>query len=179
MSASKTTRDIKTIQARNIKALELRPKIGRGTATTTVRLRKGQVASDVYDGGHHLVVDMGVDSGGENVGPDPGILIRGGLGACLASGYRLWAEYMDVPLDEVEVVIEADYDARGMYGVGDEDRVPPGYIALRARVNITSDAPEERVREMVEHADRHSPLLYDLTTALSVTRETTITAPVK
>jgi uncharacterized OsmC-like protein len=173
--SSKARRSIKTVHERSIKALELRPAMGRMTATTVAKLRRGQVAADVTDGDHRLVVDLGTESGGDGLGPDPGVLIRGGLGACLAGGYALWAAKMDVDLEDVEVVIEADMDARGTYGVGTD--APPGYLRLRAKVHITSSSSEERVREMVEFADRHSPLLYDLTTALEVKRETKIVRP--
>jgi uncharacterized OsmC-like protein len=103
--------------------------------------------------------------------------MRGAVGSCLAMGYALWAARMDVPLDEVKVTIEADMDARGMYGV--DDSVPPGYLAVRCIVEISSPAPAERVREAVEAADRHSPLLDDISRALDVRRDIRIAAAVK
>ena len=79
-------KDIKTIQERNIKALKLRPSIGQGTATTTVRVRSG-VTCDIEDGGWKLVADEMPGDGGAGLGPDPGVLGRAGLGSCLAMGY--------------------------------------------------------------------------------------------
>ena len=174
MTVNKADRSIKAVQERNIKALKLRPALGRGTATTVTRLRPGQVGCDVTDGDHHLFVDLATESGGGNAGPDPGVLIRGGLGACLAGGYQLWASQMDIDLQEVVVVIEADYDSNGMYGT--DDAAPPGYISLRATVRIASSSPEERVRAMVDYADRHSPLLHDLRAPIPVTRTLEISA---
>jgi len=166
-------KDIKTIQERNIKALKLRPSVGQGTATTTVRVRSG-VTCDIEDGGWKLVADEMPGDGGAGLGPDPGVLVRAGLGSCLAMGYVQWAALLDIPLDSVEVTVEADYDARGMYGV--DDSVAPGWPAVRYTASISSPAPEERVRELVETADRRSPILDDLRRALPVSGEYRIAA---
>lgn len=87
-------------------------------------------------------------------------------------GYVMWAAHLDVPLDSVEVVVEADYDARGMLGL--DDSVRPGWVGLRYRTTIRSSAPEERVREMVELADRYSSLLDDFRRGHEVTGELVI-----
>jgi len=165
--------NLKTIQERKIKALNHRPSIGQGTATTTVRVRSG-VTCDIEDGGWKLVADEMPGDGGAGLGPDPGVLVRAGLGSCLAMGYVMWAALKDVPLDSVEVTVEADYDARGMFGV--DDSVPPGWPAVRYTVVIGSPAPEEKVRELAEYADRVSPILDDLRRAVPVSGELRIAA---
>jgi uncharacterized OsmC-like protein len=167
---------LKTALERNIKAIKLRPSIGRGTATTTVKIRSG-VACDIEDGGWKLVADQSTGDGGAGLGPDPGVFGRAALGSCLAMGYVIWATRLGVALDSVEVVVEADYDAAGMYGV--DDSVPPGWGALRYKAKISSAAPEERVREVVEAADRHSPLLDDFRRPVPVTHELQITSPTR
>lgn len=149
---------LKTIIERNIKAIRLKPSIGQGTATTTVRVRDG-VTCDIEDGEWKLVADEGSGDGGAGLGPDPGVFGRAALGTCLAMGYVQWAAYLDVPIDSVEVVVEAGYDARGMFGV--DDNVSPGWTGLRYTVSIASPADEAKVRKMIEHADRLSPLLDD------------------
>src|SRR3989304_5237576 len=92
--------DLKTIQERNIKALRLRPSIGQGTATTTVRVRSG-LTCDIEDGSWKLVADEMPGDGGAGLGPDPGVLVRAGLGSCLAIGYAIQAALMEIPLDSV------------------------------------------------------------------------------
>jgi hypothetical protein len=76
---------------------------------------------------------------------------------------------MDVPLDSVEVTVEADYDASGMYGI--DDAVSPGWGVVRYTTKITSPAPEERVRELIEQADRHSSVLDIIRRAVPVSSE--------
>jgi len=168
--------DLKTIQERAIKALQLRPSVGQGTATTRVRVRGG-VTCDIEDGPWKLVADEMPGDGGAGLGPDPGVLVRAGLGSCLAMGYVLSAARLDIPLDSVEVIVEADYDARGMFGV--DDSVPPGWGAVRYTAVIASPAPPERVREMVEFADGHSPILDDLRRAVPVTGDLRIATAVR
>jgi uncharacterized OsmC-like protein len=161
-------KELKTITERNARAMELRPSVGQGTATTTVRVRDG-LTCDIEDGGWQFVCDESKGDGGAGLGPDVGVLARAALGSCLAQGYVIWAARLDTPLDSVEVVVEADYDARGMFGV--DDAVPPGWGAVRYTAFISSPAPDDRVRELVETADRHSPVLDDFRRALSVTGE--------
>ncbi len=169
-------KDLKSIMERNKKALMLRPNIGQGTATTTVRIRDGLTA-DIEDGQWKLVGDEGPGDGGNGLGPDPGVFTRAGLGSCLAMGYVMWAAVFDVPLDSVEVTVEADYDATGMYGI--DDGVAPGWSAVRYATKISSPAPEERVRELIDYADRHSSVLDIIRRAIPVSGETKISATAK
>jgi len=163
----------KTIYERNSRALKLKPSIGQGTATTTVRVRSGMTC-DIEDGSWKLVADEMPGDGGAGLGPDPGVLTRAGLGSCLAIGYVMWASVLDIPLDAVEVTVESDYDALGMYGI--DDSVPPGWPAVRYTASISSPAPEEKVRELVEYADRHSSVLDIIRRAVPVSGEYRIAA---
>ncbi len=159
-------RDLKSAIERNKKALALRPSIGQGTATTTVRVRSG-VTCDIEDGPWKLVADESPGDGGAGLGPDPGVLTRAGLGSCLAMGYVMWAAVKGIPLDSVEVIVEADYDAVGMFGV--DDSVPPGWGAVRYAAKISSPASPETVQELVDYADRHSSVLDIIRRAIPVT----------
>jgi uncharacterized OsmC-like protein len=167
---------LKTAIERNIKALGLRPSIGRGTAVTKVRIR-GACTAEIEDGGWKLVADEGVQDGGNGEGPDPGVYGRAALGTCLAIGYAQWAAKFGVALDSIEVDVQADYDAVTMYGL--EDSRPSGWTAMRYVVRIASSAPEADVQRVIDYADAHSPLLDDFSRPLPITRELHITAPAK
>lgn len=78
-----------------------------------------------------------------------------------------------MPIEYLEVGVEADVDARGMYGVADTS---PGYTGLRFRVTIQSPAPETEIRRVLDEADAHSPVLDDFRRPLSVEREVEILA---
>lgn len=146
---------IKTAVERSVKAMTLRPTIARGTAVTRVRARQG-LTCEIEDGRWTLTADMPAKVGGEASGPDPGVFGRSALGSCLAVGYLMWAARREVPVDSLEVEIQADYDARGEYGVGD---VRPGYEEIRYIVTVESEAPEAEIREWLDEAEPHIPYL--------------------
>lgn len=146
--------DIRTILERKAKAVALRPAVGQNTARTKVRLKPG-LECELTEGDWQLTVAMSAKSGGTNAGPNPGVLGRGALASCLALGYAMWAARLGVPLDTLEVEVEADFDSRGQLGV--DDSVPPGYLEVRYLVTVGSPAPESDVRHVLDTADRYSP----------------------
>ena len=176
MRDSEHVEQLRTAIERHIKAIELRPSIGRGTAVTKVRIRDGCTA-DIEDGGWKLIADESVKDGGNGEGPDPGVYGRAALGSCLAMGYAQWAAHLGVPLDSIEVEVHADYDASAMFGL--DKSQPPGWGAMRYIVRVESSAPEADVQRVLDHADTLSPLLDDFARALPVTREFHITAPTR
>ena len=165
---------LKSAVDRNIKAIGMRPSIGQGTAVTRVRIR-GACTAEIEDGGWQLVSDESVKDGGNGEGPDAGVYGRAALGSCLSQGYAIWSAQLGVPFDSIEVEVHADYDARGMFGI--DDSVPPGWGAVRYVVRIESTAPQADVQRVIDTADKHSPLLYDFSRPLSITRELHISAP--
>lgn len=169
-----TTGQLKEIQDRAVKALGLRPAIGIGTATTTARIRSG-LTCDIEDGRWKFVADEMPGDGGAGLGPDPGVYGRAAFASCLAIGYVMWGARLDVPLDSVAVIVEADYDARGMYAV--DDSITPGWQAVRYRVRIGSPATPARVNEVIELADRYSSILDAFKRPLEVTREIELISP--
>jgi uncharacterized OsmC-like protein len=167
---------MKTAMNRNLKALEMRPSIGRGTAVTKVKIRDACTA-EIEDGGWKLIADESVKDGGNGEGPDPGVFGRAALGSCLAMGYAQWASVLGVPLDSIEVEVHADYDGSAIFGI---DRTnPPGWGAVRYVVRIESSASESEIQRVLDHADTLSPLLDDFSRALDVKREVHITTSAK
>jgi uncharacterized OsmC-like protein len=164
---------IRAILERNVKAVALRPGVGQNTARTKVRLKPG-LECEVTEGPWALTIAMGEKSGGTGAGPNPGILGRGALGTCLALGYAMWAIRLGVQIDALEVEVEADYDSRGELGISDD--VPPGYTQVRYIVTVTSPAPEEEVRRLIDTADRYSPYRDVFARAHDVRRELRISA---
>ena len=162
---------IRTVLERKAKAVKLRPAVGQNTARTKVTWKSG-LECEVAEGPWSLTIARGEKSGGSGAGPNPGVLGRGALGSCLALGYAMWAYRLDVPLDAIEVEVEADYDARGELGVSDD--VPPGYTQVRYIVTVASSAPEEDVRRVINTADKYSPYRDVFARAHDVRREVRI-----
>ena len=158
---------------RNARVVALRPSAGQGTAVTRVRLRPG-LACDVEDGPYRFTVGMSEKYGGSDAGPNPGVFGRGAVGSCLAVGYAMWAARLGIPVDALEVEVHADYDVRGELAV--DDGVPPGYLAMRYVVSVTSPASEADVLRLLDTADRYSSWRDVVTRAVSLRREVRFTA---
>lgn len=157
---------------RNVKAMELRSSVGRGTAVTRARLKEG-LTCEIEEGQWNLTADMGEKSGGNDRGPNPGVFGRAALASCLTIGYAMWMARRGVPHSSLEVEVQADYDARGDLGVGD---VPPGYGEMRYVVNVESDAPEADVQRVLDEADTHSAYLAVFSQPQRLRREVRISA---
>ena len=162
------TDDIRDALERNVRAVTLRPSVGRGTAVTRVKLRDG-LTCDVTEGEWAFTASMTAKYGGANAGPNPGVLGRAALGTCLAIGYGMWAARMGIPIQALDVEVQADYDVAGELGA--DDAVRPGYLRMRYIVTVESDAPEEDVMRMIDMADRHSSWLDDIANPMDVRRE--------
>lgn len=126
---------------------------------------------EITASGKKLVCDIGIESGGNDAGPGPGILERGALGSCLAIGYATWAAHLEIPIENIEVEVESDLDARGQFGITD---IAPGFKELRYTVSIESPASEAKIVELIEKADAHSPVLDDFKRPIPVKREINI-----
>lgn len=164
---------IRTAFERTEKVLTRRPGVGRGTATTRVRLVDG-LTCEIEDGPWKLVADMAEKSGGNNAGPNPGVLGRGALGACLAMSYATWAAKRGVPVSGIEVEIQADYDTRGHYGVAD---VPAGYTEVRYVVTVQSDVPEADILRLLDEAEAHTSYVDVFRRPQRLCRDVRVVAP--
>jgi uncharacterized OsmC-like protein len=161
---------------RNAKAVTLRPAVGQGTAVTRVRLRDG-LACDIQEGPWTLVAGMTEKYGGTNAGPNPGVLGRAALGSCLVIGYAMWAARLGVPIDSLEIEIQADYDVRGELGVRDDVR--PGYSEVRYIVSVSSPASAEDVNRWLDTADRYSSWRDNIANAVPLVCERRVTSTVR
>ena len=66
-----------------------------------------------------------------------------------------------VHLREVESTLEGDMDVRGALGLSDDYR--NGFEQIRATFRLKGDAPEEKLREVVERAQLRSAV-FDMVT---------------
>ena len=79
-----------------------------------------------------------------------------------------WAARLGVPLDALEVEVQAEFDARGELGMG--DGVPPGYTQVRYVVAIASPAPRVELDRLLAMAERHTPYLDIFGRAIALSR---------
>jgi uncharacterized OsmC-like protein len=164
---------LQSIVERATAAVTLRPAIGQGTDTTTVCLRDG-VVCDVAEGPWEIVADLDPELGGSHDHPGPGFLLRAALGTCFAQTAALWAAKLGVPLDHLDVEVEAHHDARGLLGVAGTD---PRFTGLTYRITIESPAPEGDVQRVLDATRAHSPVYDSLQHALTIERDVQIVTP--
>jgi uncharacterized OsmC-like protein len=91
---------------------------------------------------------------GDDNGPLPVEFVLYSLGACIIGGIANIAAARGVTLTEVDATVEGDMDARGILGLSREVR--NGYQNVRATFTIKGDAPEEKLRQIVEQAKARS-----------------------
>jgi uncharacterized OsmC-like protein len=143
-----------------------RPAAALATKTATARLTGDSWRTEVQMGTHTLIVDQPAALGGEDLGPNPGDLVRAALAACLATNYAMHAPRFGVVLDGIEVAVETDIDLSVAWGF--ESERPPGFTAIRYVTTLTTSSSPERVHDLVTFAESHSPSLDDLRRALDV-----------
>jgi len=98
---------------------------------------------------------------GTDTGPNPAEYLLHALAACLTTSIVYVAAARQVQLTSVESTLTGDMDVRGALGVDREPR--NGFERIGVAFRITGNAPEEKLREVVERAKRRSAV-YDMVT---------------
>ena len=98
---------------------------------------------------------------GSDTGPNPAEYLLHALAACLTTSIVYVAAARKVELTSVESTLTGDMDVRGALGVDREPR--NGFERIGVSFRVTGDAPEEKLREVVERAKKRSAV-YDMVT---------------
>jgi uncharacterized OsmC-like protein len=98
---------------------------------------------------------------GTDTGPNPAEYLLHALAACLTTTLVYVAAARDVKLTEVESTLEGDLDIRGAFGLSKDHR--NGFERIKVRFKIKGDAPDEKLREVVERAQQRSAV-FDMVT---------------
>jgi uncharacterized OsmC-like protein len=98
---------------------------------------------------------------GTDTGANPAEYLLHALAACLTTSIVYIAAARKVRLTEVESTLEGAMDVRGALGLSDEVR--NGFEHIRVTFRIKGDAPDEKLREVVERAQARSAV-FDMVT---------------
>ena len=93
---------------------------------------------------------------GEDHGANAGEYALAALSSCLTSTLIYHAAAQGVAIEEVETTLSGDIDLQGYLGMS--EKVRNGYEKVKVAFKIKSEAPKEKIRELVELAQRKSPL---------------------
>jgi uncharacterized OsmC-like protein len=108
--------------------------------TRTVAGRPAAVGSA---GPFTLVVDRPADGGGDGIGFNGGQLLYASIAACVSNDLYREAPGFGITLDQVRVTVRGDFG-------GDSAVSGP----VEYEVELSGDASDDRLRELVEHVDR-------------------------
>ena len=103
---------------------------------------------------------------GTDTGANPAEHLLHALAACLTTSLVYVAAARGVRLTEVESTFEGDMDVRGALGLSDEYR--NGFDHIRATFRVKGDAPEEKLREVVDRAQLRSAVFDMVTNGVDV-----------
>lgn len=98
---------------------------------------------------------------GTDTGANPVEYALAALAGCLTTSLVYHAAARGIEIEEVESVYEGDLDLHGFLGM--DEQVRNGYENIRVSFKIKADAPEEILRELVELAQKRSPV-FDIVT---------------
>ena len=93
----------------------------------------------------------------ENPDLQPTLKVLQALAQCHEQTYRLFAEALGIPLDGVQVRLQAALDLRGLYAAA--DRIRAGFSNLQATVEISSPADIYEIERLRVTVERHAPVL--------------------
>jgi uncharacterized OsmC-like protein len=92
---------------------------------------------------------------GENNGANPVEFILHAMAGCITTTFVYYAAVNGIKIDEIESTYEGDLDLRGMLGLPGRTQV--GYERIRVNFKVKSDAPREKLEELIKLAQQRSP----------------------
>ena len=109
----------------------------------------------------------------ENPDLQPTLRVLQALAHCHEQTFRLYAEALGIPLDGVQVRLQAALDLRGLYAAADKIRA--GLSNLQATVEISSPAYIYEIERLRVTVERHAPVLDIVRTPTPVRIELVLT----
>ena len=124
-------------------------------ASATAEGRSGLRRIRVRD--FQVLTDSPPDFAGYDLGPNSPELQLGVLGSCLNHSYLIQAAALEVPIDSIEVEVEAVLDPRALSIGFESTPVYPQNISYV--VKIESSASETRIEQLLAAVERACPIL--------------------
>jgi uncharacterized OsmC-like protein len=118
---------------------------------------KGGLHREVRVRDFSLTVDEPPVLGGTDKGPNPVEYALAALATCQEITYRLHADAMGIPVNEVSVTLEGELDLRGFFAAA--EGVRPGFLWIEGKVSFDSPATPEELARLKQAVDEHCPVL--------------------
>jgi len=114
--------------------------------------------------------------GGNDRAPNPVEYALASLATCQEITYRLHAEALGIPLNDVSVKLEGTIDLRGFFAAA--HGVRPGFGSIKGTVAFDSPAKPDDLHHLKQVVDNHCPVLDLFRNCTPVTLELAESAPV-
>jgi uncharacterized OsmC-like protein len=93
---------------------------------------------------------------GTDQGANPVEYALATLNGCLTTSLIYHAAAQGIKIDEVESTLSGDLDLQGFLGMS--EKVRNGYEKIKVSFRVKSDAPSEKIRELVDLAQKRLPV---------------------
>ena len=127
------------------------------TSDTRVATQQQRLAADPDQGRITLMAGSADNAAPDNPDLLPTLRVLQALAQCHEQTYRLYAEALGIPLQGVQVRLQAALDLRGLYAAA--DRIRAGLTNLQATVQISSPADIYEIERLRVTVERHAPVL--------------------
>ena len=124
--------------------------------------------------GHKFIISEPVHVGGQNCAPTPLEFLLSGAVGCYAAVFAFYAAKLGVAYDSFEAVARTDFDVRGHMMA---DAPNAGFRKVTIAVNVVSDAPAEKLKEVERLAMAGCPGISTLREPVPVETRLEVTRP--
>lgn len=93
---------------------------------------------------------------GTDQGANPVEYALAALNGCLTTSLIYHAAAQGIKIDEVESTLSGDLDLQGFLGMS--EKVRNGYEKIKINFRVKSNAPREKIKELVDLAQKRSPV---------------------
>ena len=129
------------------------PQAAQITLKARGTLDDSRIACQVETGRALALAGLHPASGGSGAELCSGDMLLEALVACAGVTLKAVATALAVPLKGATVSAEGDLDFRGTLGVAKD--VPVGFTAIRIRFTVDSDAPREKLDQLLKLTERY------------------------
>ena len=145
--------ELRAMQAPIKERYKANPKAGLVTLKAKGGLDDTNIACKVETGRALAVAGLHPATGGSGLELCSGDMLLEALVACAGVTLKAVATAIDVPLKSATVSAEGDLDFRGTLGVAKD--APVGFAAIRLRFDVETDAPQEKLDQLLKLTERY------------------------
>jgi uncharacterized OsmC-like protein len=116
-------------------------------------LDESKIACKVETGRALALAGLHPASGGSGMELCSGDMLLEALVACAGVTLKAVSTALEIPLRSAKVLAEGDLDFRGTLGVSKD--VPVGFVAIRLAFELDTDAPQEKLEQLMKLTERY------------------------